>query len=159
LEGDIEHRAFVGLLPPNAGADSALADLVDGVVLGLSGNDWVFHGVFLAILDGIGPMATLFGGGLKWWGVSALDNNQGPEKLRESMKEPRRLTPEELSRIAADPQAALLALAGSAGARAAIRNLGRKDDSTPKKRRKKSAAWQAMIAVIEKARREKGVAS
>jgi hypothetical protein len=92
-------------------------------------------------------------------GVSAIDNNRGCETLGKSMKEPRRLTPEELSRIAADPQAALLALAGSAGARAAIRKLRGKGDSASKKRRKKSAAWQAMIAVTEKARREKGVAS
>jgi hypothetical protein len=92
-------------------------------------------------------------------GASAIDINRGREKMRKSMKEPRKLMPEELFRIASDPQAALRALAGGDGAFAAIRNLGRKDGSAPKKRRKKSAAWQAMIAVIEKARREKGVAS
>jgi hypothetical protein len=51
---------------------------------------------------------------------------------------------------------ALLALAGSAGARAAIHNLGEKNGPAPKKRRKMSAAWEVMIAITEKARRGKG---
>ena len=72
------------------------------------------------------------------------------------MEEPRRLTPQELFRVAADPPAALLALAGSAGAGAAMRHLGEKNGSAPKKRRKMSAAWEVMIAITEKARRGKG---
>jgi len=35
LEGDVEHRVFVGFLPPNAGADDAVAHAVDGLVPGI----------------------------------------------------------------------------------------------------------------------------
>jgi predicted RNA-binding protein YlxR (DUF448 family) len=85
-----------------------------------------------------------------------LDTDAGPERLRESMRDRQKVTPQELFRIAADPQAAILALAASgAGTGAVIRNLGKKADSAPKKRRKKSAAWRVMIAVTEKSRREK----
>jgi hypothetical protein len=92
-------------------------------------------------------------------GVSAIDNNRGREKLRKSMKDPRKLTSQELFRIAGDPQAALLALAGGDAACPAIRHLGRKDGSAPKNRRKKSAAWKQMIALTEKSLPETEAAS
>ncbi len=71
----------------------------------------------------------------------------------------RELTPQELFRVAADPEAALRACRGNGGAGAVIRKSGEKDSSAPKKRRKKSAAWKTMIAITAKARREKGAAS
>lgn len=74
----------------------------------------------------------------------------------ESMTEPRKLTPQELFRMAADPDAALLALGGSAGAAVAVGSSGGKNGSAPKKRRKKSAAWEAMIAITAKPRGGKG---
>jgi len=72
------------------------------------------------------------------------------------MPEPPELKPEELSRIAADPNAALLASTGSAAVGPAIRNPRENDRSPPKKRRKKSAAWKQMIAVTGKSRRGNG---
>jgi len=85
-----------------------------------------------------------------------LDNNCSRGIVRDAMEDPQKLTPQELFRIAADPPPALLALAGSAGAGAAMRNRGEKSGSAPKKRRKMSAAWEVMIALTEKARRGKG---
>ena len=86
---------------------------------------------------------------------SGLANNCSRERLRESMTEPQRLTPEELFRSAADPDAALLALAGSTGASTATGNSRVRDGFGPKKRRKMSAAWEVMIAITEKAKRGK----
>jgi hypothetical protein len=54
--------------------------------------------------------------------------------------------------MAADPEAALLALAGEE--KTAIMRPGNR--SSPKKRRKKSAAWKMMIALAGKARWGKG---
>ena len=66
------------------------------------------------------------------------------------MTNPRKLTAEELARIAAEPKAALLAFAAGAGTATEIQSLRRKDGSSPKKRRKMSAAWRTMIAITEK---------
>jgi hypothetical protein len=41
LESDVEHGAFVGVLPPNAGADEAVAEGVDGFVIG--SNSLILH--------------------------------------------------------------------------------------------------------------------
>jgi len=68
------------------------------------------------------------------------------------MKNARKLTSQELFRIAADPDGGLRALAGGAGTGAAKRNSSGKAGSAPKKRRKMSAAWQTMIAITAKAR-------
>jgi hypothetical protein len=82
----------------------------------------------------------------------AIDNKCSCDRLREFMPQPPELKPEELTRIAADPNAALLASTGSAGAGPAIRNPRENDRSPPKKRRKKRAASKQMIAVTGKAR-------
>ena len=74
------------------------------------------------------------------------------ERLRQSMTNRRKLTLEESARISTDPQAVSLPLTG--GGRSAM--VSPRDGSAPKKRRKRSAAWKTMIAVAEKARREKG---
>ena len=42
LKRDVEHGAFVGVLPPNAGADEAVAERVDGFVSSVS-SDLIFH--------------------------------------------------------------------------------------------------------------------
>jgi hypothetical protein len=83
---------------------------------------------------------------------SGLDNKCSHEIPRESMKKSEKLTPQELFRIAANPDAALLALAGDGGT--AIMRPG--NGSAPRKRRKMSAAWEVMIAITEKSRRGRG---
>jgi hypothetical protein len=72
------------------------------------------------------------------------------------MTELKKLPPGELSRIAANPPAAVLSVAGSAGSKTAMPGSRGIDASAPKKRRKKSAAWKTMIAVTDQSRRGKG---
>ena len=46
LEGDIEQGTFVGLLAPDTGTDSTVANLVDGLVFGCADRCLIFHDVF-----------------------------------------------------------------------------------------------------------------
>src|ERR1035441_891941 len=102
--------------------------------------------------SGFRPCAMRSAGIRKNPSGNAIDNKCSCDRLREVMPQPPELNPEELSRIAADLNAALLASIGSAGAGPAIRKPRENDRSPPKKRRKKSAAWEQMIAVTGKAR-------
>jgi len=43
VEADIEHGAFLGFLPPNVGADSAMPYVVDGLVFVFREGRLVFH--------------------------------------------------------------------------------------------------------------------
>jgi hypothetical protein len=83
---------------------------------------------------------------------SGLDNSRSHEILRESMKEPEKLTSQELFRMAANPDVALL-VRGGEGKTIEMRPG---NGSAPRKRRKMSAAWEVMIAITEKSRRGKG---
>ena len=43
LKGDVEEGAFVGLLTPDARADEAVADFVDGLVIRRTGRGLISH--------------------------------------------------------------------------------------------------------------------
>jgi hypothetical protein len=53
LNGDIEHRPFLGLLFPDAGGYGAVADLMNGLVACFGIGDLVFH-VFCLVTENIG---------------------------------------------------------------------------------------------------------
>ena len=49
LEGHIEHGTLVGVLCPDAGADGAVTDFLDGLFVGIT--DWclIFHDLFFCL--------------------------------------------------------------------------------------------------------------
>ena len=50
LKGDVEHGTFVGLLGPDARADGAVADFVDGLAVGCTSWRLIFHDVFILLV-------------------------------------------------------------------------------------------------------------
>jgi hypothetical protein len=52
LEGDVEHGTFVALLAPDARAYDAVADCVDGFVIGCARCHLIFHDVFAFCFNG-----------------------------------------------------------------------------------------------------------
>ena len=50
LDGDVEHLAFIRLLAPDAGADGAVADLVDGLIVRFTNRRLIFHDVFVFLV-------------------------------------------------------------------------------------------------------------
>jgi len=50
LEGYVEHWAFLGLLAPDARADGAMADLMDGLIFRYINRRLIFHNIFVLLV-------------------------------------------------------------------------------------------------------------
>ena len=51
LEGHVEHGTFVGVLCPDARADGAVTDLVDGLVVRITERCLIFHDSFVLLVS------------------------------------------------------------------------------------------------------------
>jgi hypothetical protein len=52
LEAEVEHGAFVGLLPPNARADGTMTNLMNELVFWFCGWGFVSHNGFVWVKEG-----------------------------------------------------------------------------------------------------------
>ena len=51
LEGHIEHGTLVGVLCPDAGADGAVTDFLDGLFIGITDRCLIFHDLFFCLFN------------------------------------------------------------------------------------------------------------